>query len=57
MTETESLALRHIRGVVDGLRDNMREVKSRLDILENQYASVSRTVSMLASSGLSNVSN
>jgi hypothetical protein len=57
MTETESLALRHIRGAVDGLRDNMREVKSRLDILENQYASVSRTVSMLASSGLSNVSN
>jgi len=28
--------LRHIRGVVDGLRDDMREVKGRLGILESQ---------------------
>ena len=32
--------LRHIRGVVDGLRDDMREVKSRLGILESQYANI-----------------
>jgi hypothetical protein len=28
--------LRHIRGAVDGLRDDMREVKGRLGILESQ---------------------
>ena len=33
--------LRHIRGVVDGLRDDMREVKGRLGILESQYANLS----------------
>ena len=33
--------LRHIRGAVDGLRDDMREVKSRLGILESQYANLS----------------
>lgn len=33
--------LRHIRGAVDGLRDDMREVKQRLGILEHQYASIS----------------
>jgi predicted nuclease with TOPRIM domain len=44
MTEAESLVLehlRHIRGAVDGLREDMREVKGRLGILENQYASLS----------------
>ena len=30
--------LRHIRSAVDGLRDDMREVKGRLGILESQYA-------------------
>ena len=43
MTEAESLVLehlRHIRGAVDGLR----EVKGRLGILENQYASLSSRV-------------
>lgn len=43
MTEAESLVLehlRHIRGAVDGLREDMREVKARLGILENQYASL-----------------
>jgi predicted nucleic acid-binding Zn-ribbon protein len=33
--------LRHIRGAVDGLRDDMIEVKGRLGILESQYANLS----------------
>jgi predicted nucleic acid-binding Zn-ribbon protein len=33
--------LRHMRAAVDGLRDDMREVKSRLGILESQYANIS----------------
>jgi predicted nuclease with TOPRIM domain len=33
--------LRHIRSAVDGLRDDMREVKGRLGILESQYAHLS----------------
>jgi DNA-binding FrmR family transcriptional regulator len=33
--------LRHIRGAVDGLRDDMREVKGQLGILESQYANLS----------------
>ena len=44
MTETENIVLehlRHIRRSVDDLRDDMREVKNRLGILENQYASLS----------------
>ena len=47
MTEAESLVLEHlphIRGAVDGLREDMREVKGRLGILENQYASLSSRV-------------
>lgn len=44
MTETENLVLehlRHIRGAVDGLRDDMREVKGWLGNLEGQYANLS----------------
>lgn len=47
MAEPESPVLehlRHIRGAVDGLREDMREVKGRLGILENQYASLSSRV-------------
>jgi predicted nucleic acid-binding Zn-ribbon protein len=33
--------LHHIRSAVDGLRDDMREVKGRLGILESQYANLS----------------
>ena len=33
--------LHHIRGAVDGLRDDMREVKGRLGLLGNQYANLS----------------
>jgi len=50
MTETESIVLehlRHIRRAVDDLRDDMREVKSRLGILENQYASLSSRLDRL----------
>ncbi len=50
MTETESIVLehlRHIRGAVDGLRDDMREVKGRLGILESQYANLSNRMDRL----------
>ena len=50
MTETESIVLehlRHIRGAVDGLRDDMREVKGRLGILESQYANFSNRMDRL----------
>jgi predicted nuclease with TOPRIM domain len=43
MAETDNIVLehlRHIRSTVDGLRDDMREMKSRMGILENQYASL-----------------
>jgi predicted nuclease with TOPRIM domain len=33
--------LRHIRSAVDDLREDMREVKGRLGILESQYANLS----------------
>jgi len=44
MTEAENIVLehlRHIRRAVDDAREDMREVKNRLGILENQYASLS----------------
>ena len=44
MTEVESMVLEHLRPIrraVDDLREDMVEVKSRLGIPENQYASVS----------------
>lgn len=44
MTEVENMVLeqlRHIRGAVDAVRDDIREIKQRLGILENQYASMS----------------
>lgn len=47
MIKREALVLehlRHIRSAVDGLREDMREVKGRLGILENQYASLSSRV-------------
>jgi len=39
--------LRPIHGAVDGLREDMREVKNRLGILENQYASLSIRIDRL----------
>jgi hypothetical protein len=50
MAETDSVVLehlRHIRGAVDGLRDDMPEVKSRLGILESQYANISNRMDRL----------
>jgi predicted nucleic acid-binding Zn-ribbon protein len=50
MAESDNIVLehlRHIRGAVDGLRDDMREVKNRLGILENQYASLSSRIDRL----------
>jgi chromosome segregation ATPase len=50
VAETDNVVLehlRHIRGAVDSLRDDMREVKSRLGILENQYASLSSRLDRL----------
>jgi predicted nucleic acid-binding Zn-ribbon protein len=50
MTEVENLILdhlRHMRGGIDGLREDMREVKTRLGILENQYASMSSRLDRL----------
>ncbi len=44
MTEVENMVLeqlRDIRGAVDTVRDDIREIKQRLGILENQYASMS----------------
>jgi predicted nuclease with TOPRIM domain len=43
--------LRHIRSAVDGLRDDMREVKGRLGILESQYASLSNRLDRLDGRG------
>ena len=50
MTEVENLILdhlRHMRGGINGLREDMREVKTRLGILENQYASMSSRLDRL----------
>jgi predicted nuclease with TOPRIM domain len=50
MTETDNIILDRlgrIRGAVDDLRDDMREVKSRLGILEHQYASLSNRLDRL----------
>jgi hypothetical protein len=44
MADVESLVLKHlwhIRAAVDDLRVDMREVKSRLGLLEAQFASLS----------------
>jgi predicted nucleic acid-binding Zn-ribbon protein len=48
--ESNAIVLEHlrpIRGAVDGLREDMREVKNRLGILENQYASLSSRIDRL----------
>jgi predicted nucleic acid-binding Zn-ribbon protein len=50
MTEAENLVLehlRHIRTAVDGLRDDMRDVKGRLGTLETQYAMLSNRIDRL----------
>ncbi|MBS0531023.1 MAG: hypothetical protein JSS22_16755 [Proteobacteria bacterium] len=50
MTEVENLVLdhlRHIHGAVDSVREDIREVKGRLGILENQYAHMSNRIDRL----------
>jgi predicted nuclease with TOPRIM domain len=45
MTEVENLILdhlRHMRSGIDGLREDMREVKTRLDSLISQFGDLSR---------------
>jgi archaellum component FlaC len=45
MTEAEGLIpdqLRHMRGAIDALCEDMREVKSRLGNLVSQFANLSR---------------
>ncbi len=52
MAETDNIVLkhlRHIRGAVGGLREDMREVKSRLGIIESQYASLSNRLDRMDS--------
>lgn len=39
--------LRHIRGAVDEIRLDTRELKSRVGILEQQYASVSNRINRI----------
>ena len=46
MTEVEN-HLRYMWSGIDGLREDMREVKTRLGILENQYASMSSRLDRL----------
>lgn len=36
--------LRHIRGSMDGLREDIREIKHRLGLLELQYSSLSTRI-------------
>jgi len=50
MTEVENLILDHVRAMcsgMDGLREDMREVKTRLGILEKQYVSLSSRLDRL----------
>ncbi len=50
MTEIENLVLEHLphfRGVVDGLSDDVRDIKGRLGTLETQYASLSNRMDRL----------
>jgi hypothetical protein len=45
--ETENLVLehlRHMRGAIDVMRDDIREIKTRLGIIEQQYASLSSRI-------------
>lgn len=50
MTEVENIVLehlRHIRGVVDATREDIREIKGRLGIIESQYAHMSNRIDRL----------
>lgn len=50
MTEIENIVLehsRHIRGAVDSVREDIREIKGGLGILESQYAHMSNRIDRL----------
>ena len=50
MTEAENIVLEHlchIRGAVDSIREDIREIKGRLGILESQYAHMSNRIDRL----------
>lgn len=50
MTEIENIVLehsRHIRGAVDSVREDIREIKGRLGIFESQYAHMSNRIDRL----------
>jgi hypothetical protein len=50
MPDTDNVVLEHLRHIpraIDGQRDDMREVKSRLGILESQYANLSNRLDPL----------
>ena len=50
MTEIENIVLehsRHIRGAVDSVREDIREIKGRLGLLESQYAHMSNRIDRL----------
>ena len=55
----ESIVLehsRHIRGAIDDVRDDIREIKQRVGNLENQYANMSNRLDRWTSaSSASNV--
>ena len=46
MTEMDNIVLehlRHIRGAIDDVRDDIREIKQRVGDLENPYANMSKS--------------
>ena len=50
MTEAESIVIEHLpymRSAVDGVRDDLREIKGRLGTLESQYANISNRMDRL----------
>ncbi len=50
MTEAENIVLEHLRymrNVLDGVRDDIREIKGRIGTLESQYASISNRMDRL----------
>jgi predicted nucleic acid-binding Zn-ribbon protein len=52
MADTDNIALehlRHIRGVIDDVRDEIREIKQRVGNLENQYANMSNRLDRMDS--------
>jgi archaellum component FlaC len=50
MTEAESIVIEHLRymrGTLDGVRDDIREMKGRIGTLGSQYANISNRMDRL----------